>query len=163
MEKIANDNPMQGLRWPVGIACSMAVASVVLVASYRLSGANISEPDAKAIATREFRFLDRPDGSISVVDARDGKTVEQIVGQNGFVRGTLRGLARERRRQGIGPEPAFDLIARADGRLTLMDPSTGRRVDLESFGPTNMAEFARLMTAVAATAAAPQPAATPRS
>jgi len=26
-----------------------------------------------------------------------------------------------------------------------MDPSTGSRVDLESFGPTNTAEFARFL------------------
>ena len=33
----------------------------------------------------------------------------------------------------------------ADGRLTLVDPGTGRRVDLESFGPTNSAVFAQLL------------------
>jgi len=35
--------------------------------------------------------------------------------------------------------------------LTLVDPGTGRRVDLESFGPTNAAVFARLMQIPAAT------------
>ena len=49
--------------------------------------------------------------------------------------------------QGLGAEPAFELIARADGRLTLIDPATGDRVDLESFGPTNAAVFARLLDA----------------
>jgi len=34
-------------------------------------------------------------------------------------------------------------VARTDGRITLMDPATGQRIDLESFGPTNTAEFAR--------------------
>ena len=42
------------------------------------------------------------------------------------------------------------LTARADGRLTLVDPATSERVDLESFGPTNAAVFAQLL-------AAPQP------
>ena len=59
----------------------------------------------------------------------------------------MRGLARERKRQGIGPELPFQLVGRADGRLTLIDPGTGRRVDLESFGPTNAAAFVRLMAA----------------
>jgi len=135
------------LRWPIVAAGSLAIASIVLVGAFRLSGTPISTPDAAAVTTLELRFLDRDDGSIAVVDARDGRTIENIVGQNGFVRGTLRGLARERRRQGIGAEPPFQLVARADGRLTLIDPSTGRRVDLESFGPTNSAEFARLLTA----------------
>jgi hypothetical protein len=43
------------------------------------------------------------------------------------------------------------LIGRADGRLTLRDPSTGRIVDLESFGPTNAGEFAHLLAAARAT------------
>ena len=66
---------------------------------------------------------------------------------NGFLRGTMRGLARERKRLGVSPAIPFDLIGRADGRLTLVDPGTGRRVDLESFGPENAAVFAALMTA----------------
>ena len=143
---IAEDDPMRGQRWPIAIACAMAIASVAVVASVRLSGATIHEPDAATVATRELRFLDRPDGSIAVIDARTERQVDAIVGQNGFVRGTLRGLARERKRQGIGPEAPFDLVVRADGRLTLLDPSTGRRVDLESFGPTNLAEFSRLLS-----------------
>ena len=40
----------------------------------------------------------------------------------------------------------FELIARADGRLTLIDTATEARIDLESFGPTNAAVFARLLT-----------------
>ncbi len=66
-------------------------------------------------------------------------------GTNGFLRGTMRGLARERKRQGVGPELPFRMIGRADGKLTLEDPGTGRRVDLGSFGPTNAAVFAQLM------------------
>ena len=58
-----------------------------------------------------------------------------------------RGLARERKRKGLGPELPFELIGRADGRLTLADPGTGRRVDLDSFGPDNSAVFASLMLA----------------
>ena len=69
-----------------------------------------------------------------------------MTGENGFFRGALRGLARERRRAGLGSEQPFQLIGRADGRLTLTDPATGQRIDLESFGPTNAAVFARFMT-----------------
>ena len=39
----------------------------------------------------------------------------------------------------------FELIARADGRLTLLDPATGNRIDLESFGKDNVIEFAVLL------------------
>ena len=50
-------------------------------------------------------------------------------------------------RLGLGAEQPFQLIGRTDGRLTLADPATGQRVDLESFGPTNVAVFARFLAA----------------
>ena len=135
--------------WPIPAACGLVLASIAVVAAVRLSGAPISVPDAPAVATRELRFIDQPDGSIAIVDVRDSRVVDSVVGQSGFIRGTLRGLARERKRQGIGAEQPFTLIAHTDGRLTLMDKATGRRIDLESFGPTNAGQFARLLNAAA--------------
>lgn len=126
---------------------SVALFALFAAAAVRLSGVEVREPDAPAAATRMLRFDDRPDGSIAVSDANTGAAVESFVGEQGFVRGVLRGLARERRARGLGPEQPFELIGRADGRLTLHDPATGRLVDLESFGPTNAAVFARLLTA----------------
>jgi putative photosynthetic complex assembly protein len=79
------------------------------------------------------------------IDARDGRIVAEIHGEQGFVRGSLRALTRERRARELGPEIPFELIAHADGRLTLLDPATGQRVNLESFGPTNAGNFARLL------------------
>ncbi len=135
-------------RGPLAGAALLVVFALVTVAFVRLTGIGASHiPDAEAVLEREFRFEDRPDGSIAVVDARDGRTVETVTGAAGFLRGTLRGLARERKRQGVGPEQPFRLVGRADGRLTLIDPTTGRRVDLESFGPTNAGVFAQMLAA----------------
>ena len=131
----------------VQLIAAMLLVTVGSVAAVRWSGVDIRSPDAPATAVRELRFEDRPDGSVAVIDARNGQQVHRYVGENGFVRGTLRGMARERQRAGLGPQQPFELIGRADGRLTLKDPATGRLVDLESFGPTNAAAFAQLMTA----------------
>jgi len=138
-------------RGPLLGAAAMIVAVLIAVAAVRLSGVDIRAPDASAVVTQALRFEDRPDGSIAVIRAADNRLIDTITGQSGFVRGALRGLARERRRQGIGEGPPFELIGRADGRLTLRDPSTGRIVDLESFGPTNAGEFARLLALASAT------------
>lgn len=132
-------------RTPLLLIGATLMAVLVAVAAVRLSGVDISEPDAAAVQTRALRFEDRPDGSIAVIDGRSGTVVHHVVGEAGFVRGTLRGLARERKRMGGGPDQAFELVARADGRFTLHDPVTGRRVDLESFGPVNAAGFAALL------------------
>ncbi|WP_198970700.1 photosynthetic complex assembly protein PuhC [Xylophilus sp. ASV27] len=104
-------------------------------------------PQAQAVSVREFLFEDLPNGGIQVKDARTGQVVHEVAPEtNGFLRGTMRGLARERYRRGIGPEIPFRMTGRADGKLTLEDPATGRTVDLGSFGPTNAAVFAALMT-----------------
>jgi putative photosynthetic complex assembly protein len=143
MSEIFSSTPFP--RGPLLTAGGMVVAVVIAVAAVRLSGVEIRHPDAPAVVTQQLRFEDRPDGSIAVYRANDNVLIESITGQSGFVRGTLRGMARERRRQDVDNGPPFELIGRADGRLTLRDPSTGRIVDLESFGPINAGEFARLL------------------
>ncbi len=151
-------------RGPLVAIAALVGASLLAAVTVRLSGMDIHQPDAPASVTRQLRFEDLPDGGIAVTDAASGERVETITGQNGFVRGALRGLTRERRRSGIGPQPPFELIGRADGRLTLADPATGRHIDLESFGPTNAAGFARLLQGRpmhTGAAAAPKAAATP--
>lgn len=122
------------------------LATVLMVAAVRQSGVSTHTPDAPAAQTRSLRFEDRADGSVAVLDARSGREVERVQGEAGFLRGALRALARERRMRGLGSEQPFDLIARADGRLTLVDTATGERIDLESFGPTNAGVFRRLLT-----------------
>ena len=140
----APDTMPRGPLWLIG---ALLLAALAGVAGVRLSGTEIREPDAAAVAQRSLRFEDRRDGSVAVLDARSGRQIESIHGEAGFLRGALRAMARERRKQGLGAEPAFELIARADGRLTLSDPATGERIDLESFGPTNAGVFARLLDA----------------
>jgi putative photosynthetic complex assembly protein len=128
------------------ILISFTIAAAAFVRQTGIGKTN--EPDAPTIAERSLYYDDKPDGSIAVIDARDNRLVTTIEpGTNGFIRGTLRGLVRERKSQGIGREQPFELISRADGRLTLSEPPTGRRVDLESFGPTNAGAFAQLLQA----------------
>ena len=126
------------------VALGALLASTVIgVAVVRWSGAEIRTADAPTVAQRSLRFEDGPDGSVVVLDARNGQTVDRVQGEAGFLRGSLRALSRERMKRGIGAGPAFELMARADGRLTLVDPATGERLDLESFGPTNAAIYRR--------------------
>lgn len=147
MEAVSVDILPRGVLMAIG---GVLLASVIAVAAVRMSGTTIRVPDEAAVAMRELRFEDRPDGSVVVIDAPTKTVIHTMTGENGFFRGALRGLARERRRVGLGPEQPFQLIGRADGRLTLVDPATGQRIDLESFGPTNAAVFARFMTDVPA-------------
>lgn len=135
-------------RTPLIAIGGLLVVCLITVAAVRVTGVGaINVPDAAAVEVREFRFEDRPDGSIVVLDAAGKQLMDTVApGTNGFLRGTMRGLARERKRQGVSPDLPFRMTGRADGKLTLEDPGTGRRVDLGSFGPTNAAVFAQIMS-----------------
>lgn len=131
--------PLVGAGVLVGCALLAAVAG-------RMGAADRGPPPSVPVAARELRFEDRTDGSIAVLDAGGAPVSVAAPGTNGFMRATLRGLARERKRRDLGAETPFRLTAWADGRLTLDDPATGRRLELVAFGPTNEAVFARLLT-----------------
>ena len=142
----------------IGMALLVA-ATVLVVFIVRVSGLDVSSASrAPVVAERVLHFEDRSDGGIAVMDgapAAGAPALLQVIapGSNGFLRGTLRALVRERRLAGVGPEQPFHLAAHADGRLTLFDPATARRVDLESFGPTNAAVFAQLLPSARPSAA----------
>jgi len=144
-----HSHDLQIPRVPLLGGMALVLVTVLAVATVRFSGIDIStESHSPVVAQRALHFIDLPDGGIDVREDRaGGQALLQRVpaSEHGFLRGTVRALARERRLAGVGPEQAFLLQAHADGRLTLQDPSTGRRVDLESFGPSNSDVFARLL------------------
>jgi putative photosynthetic complex assembly protein len=100
-----------------------------------------------AVMERDLRFADRADGAILVYQEGVAAPLTVVTGQAGFLRGTLRALARERRLDRLGADAPFRLSAWADGRLTLDDTATGQRIELEAFGSDNAAVFARLLAA----------------
>ena len=132
-------------KWVLYCAGGIIAFSLISVGLVRITGNGPDQIAAAATAQRSLVFKDQPDGGVLGADGRTGEKLTVLFGEQGFVRGALRALTRERHARGIGSAPPFDLVARVDGRITLTDPSTGQRVDLESFGPSNAAEFARFL------------------
>lgn len=99
------------------------------------------------IETRDLTFTDRPDGSVMIGDADVGGAAGVIApGSNsGFIRGVMRGMARERHKWGLGASQPFRLTLWRDGELSLADQATGRVIELTAFGATNRAAFASLL------------------
>jgi len=126
------------------IVASLAII-VMLVGSYVQSGRQEPQADAQVIAKKTLYFRDLPSGAVGVISADNGQMIAQVEGQAGFVRGILRALARDRRMRQISSDDAFELVSRSDGRLTLIDLATHSRIDLESFGKDNAAEFAAFL------------------
>lgn len=107
-----------------------------------------SKAGVEAVEVRQLSFEDRADGAVVVKDADSAETLAVLLGENdggGFVRGVMRGLARERRMNGIGHEAPFELALWRNGSLSLVDTATGRSVEIGSFGPDNRAAFAKFL------------------
>ena len=99
------------------------------------------------VATRDIRFQDQLDGGIEVFDANTNTVIERVAPEtNGFMRGAVRSLVRERKRSGIGADKPFSIVALADARLVLRDNVTDHEIDLASFGSTNALVFAKLLS-----------------
>lgn len=133
-------------RGPLVAIGGLIVATLVLVGMARLTGYRDDTGIAPSTAARELRFEDRAGGGVAIHDARTGQLVHLIAaGEDGFLRATMRSLARERLRVGANADLPFLLSGTGGGRVTLEDPATGRRLAIEAFGPTQAAAFTRFL------------------
>lgn len=133
---------------PFLIAAGALVAlTLILIAGVRLTGLGASTvPVGEAVAVTDLRFKDQPDGSIAVYSGPEERLIETVQpGTNGFLRGTLRALVRERRQKSIDDSVPFRLVRDTNNSLLLTDPATGRRIYLGAFGPANAGVFASLL------------------
>jgi putative photosynthetic complex assembly protein len=113
----------------------------------RLAGTPTMVPVSSPVVVRDLRFEDTVDGAVNVYEGSGIQPVNIVSpGSDAFLRATMRGLAQQRKREYISANIPFRLTSWADGRLTLDDTATGRHVELEAFGRTNAATFARLLT-----------------
>ena len=129
--------------WPLTLVGLAMLGSLAFTAWHQYQKAHAPEPPpvVAVLDSRQLLFRDARDGSVEVIDARTREPLEPIVGEAGFARGVLRGLAQARLRQGGTPAEPFELRAESAGSLRLLDPVTGRSVDLTVFGPANAAVF----------------------
>lgn len=137
-----------GLPRPVIIGAIALIALSVAAAGLGLEARRTARPDAApgVAEIRAILFVDREDGGVEVIEAGQAAPLAVLApGTNGFVRGALRGLVRERKRRLVGPEEPFHLVRRTDGRLVLEDRATSASIDLGAFGPSNLEPFVSLM------------------
>jgi putative photosynthetic complex assembly protein len=130
-------------RWAPRAAVAALLLLALGIGAVRYAGWRPASAPEAAVAERLLSFSDQPDGGVLVTDTRTGQAVQVLHGEQGFLRGVLRGLARERRASGIGAAPPYRLSLHAEGRLLITDTQTGRFIDLASFGTDNAAVFAR--------------------
>jgi putative photosynthetic complex assembly protein len=129
----------------------LTLVSTAAVRVWRISAPQVSSAAAPApSALIDLQFKDEADGSIAVRQSGTQRLIATLPpGQDGFVRGVMRGLARDRISRKIGQDIPFRVAQARDGALTLEDLATGRRIDLQSFGVDNRASFLRFLPAAA--------------
>ena len=127
----------------IAIGGVLAISIGIAAMGQRAGGGATPAPSAPLLAERTLAFTDRADHAVVVRES--GRQVAVFEGEQGFLRGILRGLNRTRRGREIPRDAPFHLAAYADGRLTFDDPSTGVRLDLAAFGSSNEEVFAALL------------------
>jgi putative photosynthetic complex assembly protein len=128
------------VRW-VMLSLALLLLGVFAV---RQSGQDIRQADAPVVWQKSLHFEDGERGEIVVIDAATRQQVAVFEGEQGFLRGTLRALVRERKKRAIGADEAFELSSHADGQMVLRDPATGEAIHLASFGPSNAQIYRQL-------------------
>jgi putative photosynthetic complex assembly protein len=145
MHDHAHDAPIPRLllRAVMGLVLFSIVA--VLVGQFTERGL-VMNPPVEAAEEIRLSFDAQPDGIMVVRAADTGATVAVLAADgDGFIRGVLRGLERGRAINRLADAPVYLLTRSTDGRLTISDPETGERIDLNGFGADNLAAFARLL------------------
>ena len=125
MNTLAN-NGMPGRHALTGWIFVGFLSSVFLVIAFlRGQGMEIPQDHNPVSWQRTLRFEDRPNGDVAVMDGKSAVEITRYAGEQGFVRGILRTLARERMRRGIGSGQTLSPWRPIDSRLywTFCDPT----------------------------------------
>jgi putative photosynthetic complex assembly protein len=135
--------PRLVLRAAIGLILFSIVAVVIGQMTER--GLVMTAP-AAMVEERSLTFEKLPTGELAIRDGEDERMVALLPeGKDGFILGVLRGLNRTRAvTRTSGPE-VYVLTRWDDGRLSLTDPLTDERIDVNGFGRDNLAAFAQLL------------------
>jgi putative photosynthetic complex assembly protein len=146
MNTLAAPNPRLLARLIPGVVAVILGGTLLSATLARLTGFGALPSPPPALATAYLSFTDLANGGVAVRDATSGTLIATIPDRgDGFVRMTLRLMAGVRMREHIGPAAPFILTQFSGGRMRLADPATGQSIELEAFGPSNIAEYAKFL------------------
>jgi putative photosynthetic complex assembly protein len=137
---------------PIGFA--LLIGTAIVVAAWSSRNRDTTPEITAPLYSYELRFEDDARGRVSVYLGTGDELIDVMEpGGSSFVRGVLRAMARERRQHGISTLAPFRISQLPADRLVIEDPTTGRRIPLEPFGPDNVAAFRALLDAAQAASA----------
>ena len=141
-----NQNQNKDPLLPIAKVCiGFLLLLIVGIFIYKESGLHNQESNnTEIVASRDLHFYDTSDGKILITD-KNGVNISVVGGEGGFMRAVMRSLTKDRIAMGVGPEQPFKLVANQKGLVSIIDPVTGNKVDVSSFGQTNAEIFTNLL------------------
>ena len=131
------------------LAFVVAMASAVSLGYIAPSGNPELSRSAANVAPAQQRrllFADTANGGVMVTDANNGEQVITIpYGDSGFLRATVRGMAKRRLAAGGTANEPFILTRWDNGALSISDPVSGHSREIIGFGDNQTASFARML------------------
>ncbi len=127
------------------VLCSLAIAAYARLTDRPLEAT--PPVDAPILAERDIVLSGEMNGSAMALQP-DGQLIAALGPQEGgFIAGVERVVAYERQKRGAPRHAPVRLVKYVDGRLALIDETTGWRAELIGFGADNYAAFERLLAA----------------
>ena len=83
-------------RWVLWATAGLLSFTLMAVALVRITGQGPDQLAAATVSERLLRFEDAAGGGVAVIDGETGKLLTTITGEQGFFRGAVRALARDR-------------------------------------------------------------------
>lgn len=125
------------------VLASLAIVTYARVTDRPLSAAPPS--DVAVAKERQILLYGDMSGSARVLDL-DGTVIADLdPSKGGFISGVWRVLQRVRGQAQMALDAPVRLVLWEDGRLSLLDDTTGWRAELTGFGADNLDAFARLL------------------
>jgi len=135
--------PRLMLRAMFGLVLAVLVIVTLAVVTGR---APTSTPPESPVTHSRVLLLDGDMSGAATVRAADGSLIADLSAEEGgFVSGVYRVLVRERTKHRVALDGPVELMRHENGRVTIVDPSTGWKADLMGFGEDNARAFARLL------------------
>ncbi|MCX7643932.1 MAG: photosynthetic complex assembly protein PuhC [Rhodobacteraceae bacterium] len=127
---------------------ALVLSSLAIVTYARLTDRPLeAAPPADVAVAKERLILLYGDmsGSARVLDPNGSLIADLPPSEGGFISGVWRVLQRVRTQHRVALDAPVRLVLWQDGRLSILDDTTGWRAELTGFGADNLAAFARLL------------------
>ncbi len=121
---------------------SLAMVSYARLTDMPRTGLPTLDP---IVAERSLTFGGDRNNGIQLYDENGLEIASSRRDKAGFIDVVWVSMSRERLVQRTDPAAPFRIIRRENGRLDVIDDSTGWQLELIGYGPDNIAAFARLL------------------